>query len=61
MLGLGQPTVGYHLKQLLDAGIVAREKRGSVAYFSVSQGTLERVGELLAAPVAASKGVSKKG
>ena len=34
MLDLKQSTVSYHLKQLLDAGIVEREKRGSFAYFS---------------------------
>ena len=53
LLGLKQSTVSYHLKQLLDAGIVDREKRGSFAYFSVAPGALERVGELLAPPVAA--------
>jgi ArsR family transcriptional regulator len=49
LLGLKQSTVSYHLKQLLDAGIVAREKRGSFAYFSVTPGALERVSELLIA------------
>jgi len=53
LLDLKQSTVSYHLKQLLDAGIVEREKRGSFAYFSVTPGALERVGELLAPPVAA--------
>ena len=47
MLGLRQSTVSYHLKQLLDAGIVEREKRGSYAYFSLTEGALERVGGLL--------------
>src|SRR3954467_4349392 len=47
LLGLKQSTVSYHLKQLLDAGIVVREKRGSFAYFSVTPGALKRVGELL--------------
>ena len=51
LLALKQSTVSYHLKQLLDAGIVTREKRGSYAYFSVAPGALERVGELLTAPV----------
>jgi ArsR family transcriptional regulator len=50
LLGLKQSTVSYHLKQLLDAGIVAREKRGSFAYFSVTPGALERVGDLLTEP-----------
>ena len=55
LLGLKQPTVSYHLKQLLTAGIVAREKRGSFAYFSLAPGALERIRDLLAVaePVAA--------
>jgi ArsR family transcriptional regulator len=53
LLGLKQSTTSYHLKQLLDAGIIARERRGKFAYFSVTPGALERVGELLASPVAA--------
>jgi ArsR family transcriptional regulator len=47
MLDLKQPTVSYHLKQLLDAGIVEREKRGSFAYFSIAEGALEHVCGLL--------------
>ena len=47
LLPLKQPTVSYHLKQLLEAGIVEREKRGSFAYFSVADGALERVSTLL--------------
>lgn len=47
MLPLKQPTISYHLKQLLDAGIVTREKRGSFAYFSVADGALEQVSSLL--------------
>jgi ArsR family transcriptional regulator len=47
MLDLKQSTVSYHLKQLLDAGIVDREKRGSYAYFSLAPGALEQVCGLL--------------
>jgi ArsR family transcriptional regulator, arsenate/arsenite/antimonite-responsive transcriptional repressor len=47
MLDLKQSTVSYHLKQLLTAGIVEREKRGSFAYFSIAPGALERVCSLL--------------
>jgi ArsR family transcriptional regulator len=47
MLGLKQSTVSYHLKQLLDAGIVEREKRGSYAYFSIADGALQHVCALL--------------
>jgi ArsR family transcriptional regulator, arsenate/arsenite/antimonite-responsive transcriptional repressor len=54
LLGLKQPTVSYHLKQLLDAGLVRREKRGSFAYFSLVPGAFEHVRALLDAPVLAA-------
>ncbi len=47
MLPLKQPAVSYHLKQLLQAGLVEREKRGSFAYFSIADGALERICILL--------------
>jgi ArsR family transcriptional regulator len=47
MLDVAQSTVSYHLKQLLNAGIVEREKRGSFAHFSIAEGSLERVCGLL--------------
>jgi ArsR family transcriptional regulator, arsenate/arsenite/antimonite-responsive transcriptional repressor len=34
-LGLSQPTVSHHLKVLLTAGLVERERRGSWAYYRV--------------------------
>ena len=54
LLDLKQSSVSYHLKQLLDAGIVEREKRGSFAYFSVTDGALERVRSLLETPALAA-------
>ena len=54
LLGLKQSTTSYHLKQLLDAGIVEREKRGSFAYFSLADGALERVRGLLVQPTFAA-------
>jgi ArsR family transcriptional regulator, arsenate/arsenite/antimonite-responsive transcriptional repressor len=60
LLGLKQSTVSYHLKQLLDAGIVEREKRGSFAYFSIADGALQHVCGLLGyavEPVEASEPV----
>jgi ArsR family transcriptional regulator len=54
LLGLKQPTVSYHLKQLLKVGLVTREKRGSYAYFSLVPDTLERVRGLLAPALAAA-------
>lgn len=47
LLELKQSTVSYHLKQLLDAGLIEREKRGSYAYYTMADGALERVCGLL--------------
>lgn len=47
-LGLAQPTVSYHLKQLADAGLVERERRGTYAYYRLVPGSLERLGRLVA-------------
>ncbi|MCC3295617.1 metalloregulator ArsR/SmtB family transcription factor [Arthrobacter sp. zg-Y411] len=47
-VGLGQPTVSHHLKILVDAGILNREKRGVWAYYSLIPGTLERAAAVLA-------------
>ena len=47
-LGISQPTVSHHLKQLTDAGMLLREKRGTFAYFSLAPGALERISSLLA-------------
>jgi ArsR family transcriptional regulator len=52
LLGLKQSTVSYHLKQLLDAGLIAREKRGKYAHFSLVPEALERVRVLLDVPAA---------
>jgi ArsR family transcriptional regulator, arsenate/arsenite/antimonite-responsive transcriptional repressor len=48
LLGIRQPTVSHHLKQLVEAGLLEREKRGTFAYYSLRPGSLERVGGLLA-------------
>lgn len=34
-LGISQPTVSFHLKKLLDSGLVSREQRGTWAYYSI--------------------------
>lgn len=46
-LKLKQPTVSYHLKQLVDAGVLAREQRGRYAFYSLRPGVLERIAELV--------------
>jgi len=54
LLNLKQPTVSYHLKQLLTAGIISREKRGSFAYFSLAPQALDRIRGLLELPANAA-------
>lgn len=44
-LGLGQPTVSHHLKVLVQAGFLSREKRGVWAYYSLVPGALENLAE----------------
>jgi ArsR family transcriptional regulator, arsenate/arsenite/antimonite-responsive transcriptional repressor len=46
-LALKQPTVSYHLKQLVDAGMIAREQRGRFAFYALRQGALEQIAELV--------------
>ena len=46
-LELKQPTVSYHLKQLVDAGVIEREQRGRFAFYSLRSGVLERIAELV--------------
>lgn len=46
-LDLKQPTVSHHLKILVDAGILHREKRGVWAYYSVVPGALESLASSL--------------
>ncbi|WP_461187867.1 ArsR/SmtB family transcription factor [Arthrobacter sp. Z4-13] len=47
-LDLGQPTVSHHLKILVEAGLLHREKRGTWAYFSLVPGALDDAAGLLA-------------
>jgi ArsR family transcriptional regulator len=42
-LGLSQPTVSFHLKKLVQAGLLERERRGSWAYYSVNREALGRL------------------
>jgi ArsR family transcriptional regulator len=46
-LGLRQPTVSYHLKQLIDAGVITREQHGRFAFYSLQPGALDRIAELV--------------
>jgi len=46
-LGLTQPTVSHHLKVLVDAGILSRDKRGVWAYYALVPGALQALGGVL--------------
>jgi len=46
-LGLSQPTVSHHLKVLVDAGLLTRDKRGVWAYFTLVPGALDSLAEVL--------------
>lgn len=48
LLGLSQGTVSHHLKQLLEAGVIRRETRGTYSYFSLVPGAIESVREVFA-------------
>ena len=50
LLGVKQPTVSHHLKQLVAAGLLDRERRGTYAYYRLKPGMLARIGGLLAEP-----------
>ncbi len=50
-LGLSQPTVSHHLKVLVEAGLLTRDKRGVWAYFAVVPEALNALAAVLAAPV----------
>src|SRR6516164_6228341 len=51
-LGLAQPTVSHHMKQLVDAGLVTREQRGKWAYYRVVPQAIQALGETLRGPAA---------
>jgi ArsR family transcriptional regulator len=46
-LGLSQPTVSFHMKKLVDAGLLDREQRGVWAYYSLRPDAVRRLGEVL--------------
>ncbi|WP_448070654.1 metalloregulator ArsR/SmtB family transcription factor [Georgenia yuyongxinii] len=46
-LDLSQPTVSHHLKILVDAGLVTRDKRGKWSYYAVVPDALDTLGTVL--------------
>jgi ArsR family transcriptional regulator len=55
-VGLSQPTVSHHLKVLVDAGLITRDKRGVWAYYAVVPGALEAVTHQLGTHLTAGAG-----
>ncbi|MFC5380970.1 metalloregulator ArsR/SmtB family transcription factor [Aquipuribacter nitratireducens] len=47
-VGLSEPTVSHHLKQLLQAGLVTKERRGTNVYYRPEPEALRAVGRVLA-------------
>jgi ArsR family transcriptional regulator len=47
MLGVSQPTVSFHMKKLVDAGLLEREQRGRWAYYSLRDDVVHRLGDVL--------------
>jgi ArsR family transcriptional regulator len=45
-LSLAQGTVSFHLKKLVDAGLIEREQRGTWAYYSLRPDALRRVADV---------------
>jgi len=45
-VGLSQPTVSHHLKKLTEAGLLAREQRGTWAFYSVDPEAAGRLAAL---------------
>jgi len=49
-LELPQQNISYHLKQLVDAGVITRERRGRYSYYALVDGVLNQIAALVAQP-----------
>jgi ArsR family transcriptional regulator len=49
-LELPQQNISYHLKQLVDAGVIVRERRGRYSYYALVDGVLNQIAALVAEP-----------
>lgn len=47
LLDLSQPTVSFHMKKLVDAGLLDREQRGVWAHYSLREDVVDRLGQVL--------------
>jgi ArsR family transcriptional regulator len=50
-LDLPQQNISYHLKQLVDAGVIVRDRRGRYSYYALVDGVLDQIAALVAHPV----------
>ena len=46
-LELSQPTVSFHMKKLVDAGLLEREQRGVWAYYSLRDEAVRRLADVV--------------
>ena len=46
-LGLSQPTVSHHVKQLVEAGLLTRDQRGKWVYYRVVDDALRSIAEAI--------------
>lgn len=46
-VGLRQPTVSFHLKKLMGAGLLDRERRGVWGYYSLNKKALRRLSQIV--------------
>ena len=42
-IGLSQPTVSFHLKKLVDSGLIQREQRGTWGFYWLDLEAMDRV------------------
>jgi ArsR family transcriptional regulator len=49
-LGLSQPTVSHHLRVLTEAGLLARERRGTWMFYRLVPDRVEALRQVLALP-----------
>ncbi|MGH2752480.1 MAG: ArsR/SmtB family transcription factor [Actinomycetota bacterium] len=44
---VSQPTLSHHLKKLVSAGLLAREQRGTWAFYSINDRALQLLGDVV--------------
>jgi len=54
-VGLSQPTVSHHMKVLVEAGLLRRDKRGVMAYYALVPGALGGVVDHLVSHLGAGR------